>query len=97
MDVINYIQMLHTYIASIICRFRPLLTLDLKSTWDIANYIRQKVENGSTNQRLSMEVIERLKQLIPIMLDARSKNHTATLRDDQLYVDGNKYLSPPVQ
>jgi hypothetical protein len=39
---------------------------------DIANYIRQKVENGSTNQRLPMEIIERLKQLIPIMLDACS-------------------------
>lgn len=84
MDVINYIQMLHTYIASIIRRFRPLrtiLTLDLNSTWDIANYIRQKVENGSTNQRLPMKVIERLKQLIPIMLDARSNKHTATLRE----------------
>ena len=30
------------------------------------------------------------------MLDARSKNHAATLRDDKLYVDDIIYVPPPV-
>ena len=58
---------------------------------------RKKLKENNqfvVHEQYPMEVIERQKQLIPIMLDARSKNHTATLRDDKLYIDSRRYFPP---
>lgn len=65
---------------------------------NVLEQARKKLKENNqfvVHEQYPMEVIERRKQLIPIMLDARSKNHTATLRDDKLYIDGRRYFPPP--
>ena len=50
----------------------------------------------AVHEQYPVEVIERRKQLIPIMLDARAQGNFATLRDDKLYVNNRRYIPPPV-
>jgi hypothetical protein len=60
---------------------------------------REKFKENSQfadHEQYPTEVIERWKQLIPIMLDTRSKKHTSTLRDGKLYIDDIRYFSPPL-
>jgi len=47
--------------------------------------------NYIVHEQFPQEVIERRRQLVPIMKDARNKGHVAYLRDDKLYVDHRRF------
>ena len=47
--------------------------------------------NFGLHSQYPMEMIEKRKELIPIMLDARSKNLTAVLKDDKLLQMGGDF------
>ncbi|CAC5394465.1 unnamed protein product [Mytilus coruscus] len=49
----------------------------------------------SVYEQFPFEVADRRRQLIPILKDARSKNHPAVLRDDKLYIDHKRYYPHP--
>ncbi|CAC5375823.1 unnamed protein product [Mytilus coruscus] len=49
----------------------------------------------SVYEQFPFEVADRRRQLIPILKDARSKNHHAVLRDDKLYIDHKRYYPHP--
>ena len=66
---------------------------------NVLEQTREKLKENSQfvdHEQYPTEVIERRKQLIPIMLDNRSKKHTSTLRDGKLYIDDRRYFSPPL-
>ena len=66
---------------------------------NVLEQTREKLKENSQfvdHEQYLREVIERRKQLIPIMLDTRNKKHTSILRDGKLYIDDRRYFSPPL-
>ena len=54
----------------------------------------QKLKNKKqcvVHEQYPIEVIERRRELVPILKDARTKGHTAVLKEDRLYIDNKRY------
>ncbi|CAG2199100.1 GLK [Mytilus edulis] len=56
---------------------------------------REKLKERDTqfrvHEQFPAEVIQRRRELVPIMKDARQKGHVAHLRDDKLYIDNKRF------
>lgn len=49
------------------------------------------------HEHFAIEIVERRRQLIPILQDARQKGHEAVLKEDKLYIDRRRYYPRPDQ
>lgn len=48
--------------------------------------------NFGVHDQYPTEIIERRKQLIPFLKDARQKQHRAVLKEDKLFIDGRRFI-----
>ena len=46
-------------------------------------------------EQYPIEIIDRRRQLVPIMKDARGKGHEAVLKEDRLYIDKRRFYPKP--
>lgn len=46
------------------------------------------------HEHFPIEIVEKRRQLIPILKDARQKDHEAVLKEDKLYIDRRYYPRP---
>ncbi|CAG2228774.1 unnamed protein product [Mytilus edulis] len=60
---------------------------------------REKFKERDTqfrvHEQFPAEVIQRRRELVPIMKDARQKGHVAHLRDDKLFIDNKRFFPHP--
>ena len=66
----------------------------------VLNQARDKLKNNknfAVYEQFPVEVVERRKNLVPILVDARQKGHNAVLREDKLYIDNKRFIprGPP--
>jgi hypothetical protein len=43
------------------------------------------------HEQYPIEIIDRRRQLVPIMKDARGKGHEAVLKEDRFYIDKRRF------
>ena len=64
----------------------------------ILNLAKEKLKQKPQfviHEQFPIEIIERRRQLIPILKDARQKGHEAVLKEDKLFIDRRRYYPRP--
>ena len=56
--------------------------------------VRLKHTNYNVSDQFPLEIKERRKELIPVMIEARKRGNRANLVRDKLYINGKLYYQP---
>jgi hypothetical protein len=75
--------------------FLPTVQIDFHK---VLSKAIEKLKNNKqfiVHEQYPIEIIDRRRQLVPIMKDARGKGHEAVLKEDRLYTDKRRFYPRP--